>query len=449
MVKKKYLLPFVFMSFSCVNAADELSLDKALSLSESYVATNDTVERLELKVHAASILNRMMIDRTLPTVEKEKALGVAHKIEDPILSVRLDIYNQQTDYHFESSLIPELIYRIISYAVRENPVSLFLRINKAINYSLLHDSFGIGFEPYRKFVNDEISGTVIRCYPSLTGLNVENCRNITNRGYGFLKYLHKLGGLNSEKNFPFKYPLYGTTMEDNSARLEIVGELTNLTALNLTQNVLEGIHPITKLTNLKYLSVGRNSIEDQGIIDIVCLTKLIGLQLDFNDLVDGALNNIAIDITPLTALVNLEQLNLRGTWINIGNVKNIATLTKLKRLDLTGHPMMVEEYERLALLTNLENLVLDDTNLDDQNVEHVENLTNLISLDITDHKMTLEGIQRVMNLPKLAWLNFGRTIVDVLSVKQEGIEKFDMESLLEASSSSSSSSNSSSSFSED
>jgi hypothetical protein len=108
---------------------------------------------------------------------------------------------------------------------------------------------------------------------------------------------------------------------NNISDLTPLAGLTNLTKLNLHHNNISDLTPLAGLTNLTTLFLGRNNISD--------LTPLAGLT-NLEELL--LLNNNISDLTPLAGLTNLEELNLSNT--NITDLTPLAELTKLTWLTL-------------------------------------------------------------------------------------------------------------------
>lgn len=129
-----------------------------------------------------------------------------------------------------------------------------------------------------------------------------------------------------------------------------LGELTNLTYLELNGNQLEDISPLSRLVNLTYLDLGFNRITDLG---------------------------------PLKGLVNL-------TWLDLGNNYNLTDLSALSGL------------------TNMAELDLFNTNISDISV--LSNMTNLVSLNLGGCD-NVTDISPLRNLVNLSYLNLAFTNV--------------------------------------
>ena len=104
-----------------------------------------------------------------------------------------------------------------------------------------------------------------------------------------------------------------------------IGQLTNLTNLNLSSNQISGIIPteIGDLTNLTFLSLGANQLTGSIPIEIGNLTNLTYLALDGNQIFGSIPNEI-------THLVNLGSLFLSDNNLTGTLPSNIDTLSNLQ-----------------------------------------------------------------------------------------------------------------------
>ena len=110
--------------------------------------------------------------------------------------------------------------------------------------------------------------------------------------------------------------LVGNHLDNNE--MNIIGELTNLTKLNLGWNNISDVSSLSGLTNLTSLGIWGNQISDITSVD-----SLVNLEyLDFSD-------NKVSDITPVKNLINLKQL-----WFYSNKVTDISALTGLENLQV-------------------------------------------------------------------------------------------------------------------
>jgi len=119
--------------------------------------------------------------------------------------------------------------------------------------------------------------------------------------------------------------------------------LSTRTELDLTNNQIVDIKPLSTLTNLDWLSLYNNQI-----VDIKPLSALINL----NFLLLG--KNQIVDIKPLSTLTNLRNLLLDNN--QIVDIKTLSTLTNLNGLSLDNNQIF--DIKSLSTLTNLSYLTL-------------------------------------------------------------------------------------------
>jgi Leucine-rich repeat (LRR) protein len=153
-----------------------------------------------------------------------------------------------------------------------------------------------------------------------------------------------------------KYPDLWTTAELNAYRcrtsysygklsdISVLANFTNLTELDLGKNSITDLSPLAALSELRVLDLSDNSITD--LSPLSALKNLTDLKLDGNQLTQQT------DFSPLLALTRLQSLDLSRNWIGDHSLETIARLTTLKDLDVS--------YNRItdiSPLTTLPNLV--------------------------------------------------------------------------------------------
>lgn len=114
---------------------------------------------------------------------------------------------------------------------------------------------------------------------------------------------------------------------------------------------------------------------------------------------DVSLNPEIIDLTPLSKMRNLEELNISGTGVN--DLSPIRTLTNLKSLkcEMTG----INSLSPLIYCTNIEVLMINDTQIED--LTPAENFTNLEELYCFNTNISdISPLSSLINL-KVVWAN--------------------------------------------
>jgi len=146
---------------------------------------------------------------------------------------------------------------------------------------------------------------------------------------------------------------------------------------------------------------GRLELHNSNTSDISALSALTNLE----ELNLGK-NNIS-DISALAGLSNLEKLYLNDT--NIGDISALAGLTNLESLDLTGNPN-ITDISSLADLTNLDTLYLENNNISD-----ISALAGKPKLEVlTLGRNNVSDISPLANLGYLEFLDLeGNNISDI------------------------------------
>ena len=211
--------------------------------------------------------------------------------------------------------------------------------------------------------------------------------------------------------------------------MEGLGQLKNLSRLDLSSNSLQSVEGLGQLEHLSRLDLGSNSL--QSVEELEQLENLNSLDLSDNLLQSveglGQLENLSsLDLSDnslksveeLGQLENLSSLYLSSNLLqstkglgqlkHLGNLylsfnqlksaKGLGQLQNLSNLDLSNNSL--QSMEGLGQLQNLSNLDLSDNSL--QSVEGLGQLQNLSSLYLSDNKLqSVEGLGQLQNLSSL------------------------------------------------
>jgi Leucine-rich repeat (LRR) protein len=154
-------------------------------------------------------------------------------------------------------------------------------------------------------------------------------------------------------------------LANNSIKnIQPIVNLKELEELDLTSNPIENIEPIKDLINLRSLTFGQHTTGETikaKITTLEPLRKLINLEV----LRLGHLKLNQIDLSPISQLKNLKELNLQGTGIS--DLSSIQNLTNLEILWLHwgAYEMRISDISKLSKLTNLKVLDLDGDTVSD------------------------------------------------------------------------------------
>jgi Leucine-rich repeat (LRR) protein len=117
--------------------------------------------------------------------------------------------------------------------------------------------------------------------------------------------------------------------------LEPLRYLTNVKILVLDENEISDISPLFDLSNLQHLNLIGNEISSvDGIEKLQSLQELyLGL-------------NLIKDVTPISILTNLRILGLRGN-IRVSDISSLTKLTNLVEVNLSGTSVSEEDKNTL------------------------------------------------------------------------------------------------------
>ena len=154
------------------------------------------------------------------------------------------------------------------------------------------------------------------------------------------------------------------------------------------------VSPLAALTNLEELELKDNQVIDVG--PLAALTNLYYL---------GLARNRIVDVSPLSALTNLNELDLG--FNEMGDVSPLAAMTNLKRLILSSNG--IADVSPLSALTNLESLRLYHNEIVD--VEPLAAMTNLKRLHLGSNEIVdVSPLSTLTNLESLVM--YSNRIVD-------------------------------------
>ena len=221
-------------------------------------------------------------------------------------------------------------------------------------------------------------------------------------------------------------------------------DLKKLEFLRLSHNNIEDVTPLKDLTNLKHLYISHNRIAD--VSSLGKLTNLVDFDISINYIADVSIaknynkltlfNAIRNKITDISALkditgllilnvkqndvkdidsikdlVKLETLNLEDNK-NLGGIKVIKNLTKLKELNLNNCGIDDADVagDIFAGLTKLTELNLNNNSL--RSIDFIKNSNELENLYLDNNKLT--SLEALKDMNKLKSLRFSGN--DVVSI---------------------------------
>ena len=247
-------------------------------------------------------------------------------------------------------------------------------------------------------------------------------REVSSIQVGFVKRRPNLANSNEISNLS---PLSGMTRleyldlgRNLISDVSVLSGMVSLTYLDLYDNYISDVSALSGLTNLTSLDLYNNLI-----LDVSALSNLTGLEslfLEQNAISDvSALasltsletlnleNNVISDVSVLSGLTSLADLDIRENTIS--DISALANLTNLKWLDLENN--VISDVSALASLTRLETLFLEGNVISD--LSPLSNLTNLTDLDFSGN--VISDVSELANLTNLIRLWFHANTISDLS----------------------------------
>lgn len=164
--------------------------------------------------------------------------------------------------------------------------------------------------------------------------------------------------------------------------------------------------------NLEYLNVRGSEVTSRMFEHIAGMKKLRVLDVGFSRVNDN-------DFEHLASLDKLEELHIGGNKMNGLALPLLRMLPSLRHLDVSGSQrtdsgrwgltLSDVNIANLTALTELEALNLGGAQLTDVGMEKIEALSNLRTLDLSMMDITAEGLAPVAKLPHLSRLNLWKS----------------------------------------
>ncbi len=226
---------------------------------------------------------------------------------------------------------------------------------------------------YGKSITDESLRSVFKL-TDLKYLNIFRCDRITGETFMQISQLKKLEYLDAGASDSFP-PGYLTS-------LEILPNLVSLEFWYYDGISDEDFKMVGKLTQLtKLVALVGNNVTARGLDYLSNLSNMIDLEIEYEKERPSALNDsyyqhlfhltrlaTKIDeknVTTLTRLHNLRELQIATKVINQEFFMNLAKLTALSSLDLDATVETGLGFTKLTVLSHLTSLLIDKCSIDD------------------------------------------------------------------------------------
>ena len=170
----------------------------------------------------------------------------------------------------------------------------------------------------------------------------------------------------------------------------------NLEVLELNNNLIADLSPLTELINLRNLWLYWNKISD--LSPLASLIKLRGL---------GISHNLVSDLSPLAELTELQSLICWES--SVSDLSPLAGLPKLNWVDLCG--AKISDLSPLAGVTSLRSLKLFQNSISD--LSPLAGLSGLERLEIHNNKVS--DVSSLAELSNLKWVGLSSNKVSDVS----------------------------------
>ena len=172
---------------------------------------------------------------------------------------------------------------------------------------------------------------------------------------------------------------------ENLKQLTKLSGLKNLWLGSASNITISGLNTLSALGDLENLSV-HDVHQDDGGLDISGLKKLRNLRIimrsqttrvdkEFETTCDTFRDS---DLACLSGLTNIEDLSLIGPGIGDGGFKHLASLTKLKHVQITGSTDLTDEgLHHLADMHRIDSLTIDNSRITQRGLAHLYGLKTL------------------------------------------------------------------------
>ena len=339
------------------------------------------------------------------------------------------ILEDETEIRFSSKAFSEYISKISGVAEEEMKFKWMKNQTSLVIADPEVDSLqDLAFFPNLitlKIGNDH-SGKKAPNIVSLDG--IENCTKLTNitiiygpdKDYKALSKLKNLknfikyGGRDYEeiiRNLAVNNSIEGLTISGQDMRsMDLIKKLINLKSLTLNNCEIVKIEGLEKMKQLKSLSLETNKIKViEGLENLINLEKL------------DLYNNKIVDITPISVNSSIKELNLLKNPDIDGN-RNNYTGERLEALNKIGEILdrggiIYIDIGQIKLFNNYKELDLSYQGL--ETLEPLEGITELKKLDLPGNRLTLEDVKSqeiLKNIKNLEILNLNNNKITNIKV---------------------------------
>jgi len=251
---------------------------------------------------------------------------------------------------------------------------------------------------------DDYDASLLKLFPELRGLRIDNCPMMTTDGVKHLMDLHNLRRL-----------MLGN-LAVTDASCAYIGEMSQLHELALGGDQLTdaGLAHLRDLTNLRLLQFGGNRlpITDYGVRKLPKMPHLESLKFWHCNVTGASLAHFK-ESSNLTSV----RIHYVETSMTNDDLKSLENWPDLESLTLDVWPKAAMTYSddglvHVGKLSRLTDLCLRSSRVTDAGLVHLAGLTNLKQLSLNDMKVTGEGLHHITNGNQLESIGLSSTMIN-------------------------------------
>lgn len=399
---------------------------RSLDLSNTYVSDDGVIfltDHLKSIEKLGLTSDRNLSDRSLvalAALKSLKSLNLSHNYFISDLTLKQALKSPDAFHSLQSInlLFCDVSDRgVDSLASLPNLQSLNLAYTKITDGALTHIS-RIKRLKALSLEHTEITGATLRelsSLPELESLDLESV-SLSNEG------LKAIGALTQLKSLILNHP-YNKQLTCDAVTAPLCN-FKNLKALDLSycQVSNAGLKNLQSLSDLQDLDIRGTFVTDYGMKSVALLKSLKKLNVSSLQRQPGEPKNnqpvgiTDVGLTDLQPLKRLQELSACDSLVTDAGLSTIADFSAMKVLDLSGTSVSDAGLAKLKNLRNLERLKLKDTQVTGSSFKDLAALTSLKDLDLSETKVQ-DRYLADLKLPKLERLDLTRTQVTGKSFK--------------------------------
>jgi Leucine-rich repeat (LRR) protein len=245
----------------------------------------------------------------------------------------------------------------------------------------------------------------LRPLKNVTYLNCYWCDYVTDGGIAYLKNWQNLEYLN----------IRGT--EVTGRVFEHLRNMKRLKSLDAGFSRVndDGFDPLSALESIEELHIGGNKMSGVALPLLRQLPALKHLDVSGSQRTDSGrwgLMLTDINIESITALTQLEVLNIAGAIVSDVGMKTVDKMVNLHTLDLSRTDITAQGIEPLTRLQHLRRLrLIESPRIDDSAIKHLAAIRTLESLDLAGTAITDAALDQLQQMKQLKFVSVAGTKV--------------------------------------